>query len=158
MVIVLLSIISSVGIGLLPNSQSYNARLAADKWLTFFRLSQRISLVKQSRDHLVTVTVNQTDSVWQAQLTLDQTLIQQSDFDREGTVVKFSNVDFVSSCSALPASTFPQTYYFNGYGDHVTNLGNEVVANLRVCLFGGDQVEELCLSPSGFLYRGACVP
>lgn len=158
MVIILLGVLSAVGIGLLPSSDQYTARLAADKWLTFFRLGQRMALIKQNASDLVTLTINQNANQWQASLLQGSDVLQQSEFDREEVDLKFSTSDFSSACSDLASVSFPQTFYFDGNGDHVTVARAAINSNVRICLVGGGQQQELCLSPSGYIYSNTCVP
>lgn len=158
MVIILLGILSAVGIGLLPSSDQYTARLAADKWLTFFRLGQRMALIKQNASSLVTLTINENANQWQASLVQGTDVLQLSDIDREGVDLKLTTSDFSSACTALASPSFPQTFYFDGNGDHVTAGRAAINSNLRICVVGGGQQQELCLSPSGYAYLDACVP
>lgn len=158
MVMILIGVLSTLGIGLLPSPDQYNTRLAADKWLTFFRLSQRMSLIKQNTTDLVRVTIAQDANTWRALLTQGTTTLQDSDLDREGASVKISTTDFSTPCTSLANASFPQTFYFDGDGNHVTAARSAINTNYRICLQGGSDVQELCLSPSGYIYSGSCVP
>lgn len=157
-VLILLSILSAVSINLLSSSDQYTARLSADKWLTFFRLGQRMALLKQNATNLVQLTLTQNTNEWTAVITQGADVLQDSEVEREDVQMFISSTDFASACAALPAATFPQSFYFDGDGDHVTVSRAAINNNVRICFSGSGQVAELCLSPSGYIYSGACVP
>jgi len=156
-VIILLSILSAVGMSLMPNTQHYNARLAADQWLTFFRLGQRLALVRQDPLQLVQLTINETAAQWQMEIQQGTTVLDSLSMDRSGVVLRMSAADFTTACTQLPPPILPMTLYFNGNGDHVAVSRAITSTNLRVCFAQGAEQYVLCLAPSGYAYRGACV-
>lgn len=158
MVMMLLGLLSAVAIGLLPTTEQYNARLAADKWLTFFRLGQRMALIKQNASALMHVQISENTSLWDALLSQGTQTLQSAQLEREGVVVKISSTNFTAACSALPNVTFPQSFYFDGDGNHVTSTRSPITNNVRICFVGGEASQELCLSPSGFAYASTCLP
>jgi MSHA pilin protein MshC len=154
-VIILISIVSVLGIGLLSSTDQYSARLASDRWLAGFRLAQRLSLQKQNSNQLVTLTVAENSTEWL--FSLDQGSINLNEFsiEKERVVVKGSVSDYVNSCDTLPLITFPFSIKFNGYGDVVSATRVTKPANQRLCFIGAN-VEEICISPSGYVYEGLC--
>lgn len=156
-VIILISILSALGVGLLVGTDGFSARVSGDQWLTSLRLSQRLALLKQSSSALVSMTVTQSSSDWN--ISIDFSGIQLNSFDIERNRVNFHSTtsDFASSCDALPSATFPLTLYFDGYGDLVTSGRTQLSTNTRFCFENGNS-EELCISPSGYAYAGTCQP
>ena len=155
-VIVLISILSAVGIGLFSSTDQYSARLASDRWLAGLRLGQRLSLQKQNISDLVQVTISNGADDWN--LSIDQGSVNLSGFSIEKSqlVLRSSTSDFTSACTDLTPTTFPLSFYFNGYGSFVSATRAAITTNLRLC-FAGAQTKELCISPSGYSYEGTCV-
>lgn len=156
-VIILISILSGLGIGLFSSSDQYAARLAMEQWLSAFRFSQRLALLKQDAVNVLNLNMSQASGSWGANINLATTALDSFDLDRENINVHMSTTDFSSSCSALPLLSFPAAYYFNGYGDAVTSSSVQLTSNTRFC-FVGQESAELCLSPSGYAYAGSCQP
>ncbi len=156
-VIILLAIVSAVGMSLMPSSNQYNARLAADQWLTFLRLGQRMALLKQDPSQLMHLQLNQTTSQWSAVLQHGSTVLDSATIDRNNVTMAVSTTDFSSACAQLAASGFPLNIYLNGNGDHVTAARAAISTNLRMCFVQGNEVHELCLAPSGYAYAGNCI-
>ncbi len=155
-VIILISILSALGVGLLSGTDGYSARVSSDQWLTSLRLAQRLALLKQSNTQLVTMTVTQSTSDWNVTIDFGALTINSFEIDRNRVNFHNSNSDFASSCDALPSASFPLTLYFDGYGDLVTAARNQLTSNTRLCFESGS-TEELCISPSGYAYAGTCL-
>ena len=154
-VIILISILSALGIGLLTGTSGFSARVASDLWLTGFRLSQRMALMKQSSSALLTMSIAESTGDWDVTIDFNSVELNSFNIERNQVVFRSSTSDFASSCNTLPAVSFPLTFYFDGYGDLVTSSRNQLVTNTRLCFVGGETVE-LCISPSGYAYAGVC--
>lgn len=154
-VIVVISILSAVGIGLLSGTDQYAARLASDRWLAGFRLAQRLSLQKQSPSNLVVTTVSNSTDQWNMSIDQGATNLSQFSIDKVGLVAYGSTTNFLASCDSLSPLTFPLTINFNGYGDSVSGSRVQVSTNQRIC-FVGATTQQLCISPSGYAYEGSC--
>ena len=155
--IILISILSGVGVALFSSSDQYAARLSMEQWLSAFRFSQRLALLKQDASNVLNVTLTQGSGSWTSNINLAATQLDVFELDRDNINVHMSTSDFVSACSVLPLLSFPATYYFNGYGDAVNSSSVQISSNTRFC-FVGQESAELCLSPSGYAYAGSCQP
>ncbi len=156
-VIILISILSSLGIGLLSGTGAYDARLAADQWLTSLRLGQKLALLRQDASQLLTITATQASSEWLLSLTQGATTLNDINISRDRIALHTSTTDFVSVCTALPLASFPLALYLDGFGNHVNASRVQLTANRRFCFVASDSVE-LCISPSGYAYNGSCEP
>lgn len=156
-VIILLSILGAVGIGLFSAPSQYAVKLSADQWLSQFRLSQRISFLRQSASDPIRLTINQSANRWDMLVSQGATDLDQFEIDYDSVSVRYSQTDFSSSCSALPVMTFPMNFYFDGYGNAVNASRTQLSNNQRVCLTA-NSTAELCISPSGYAYEGSCLP
>lgn len=154
-VMVLISIVSALGIGLLSGTGAYDARLAADQWLTSLRLSQKLALLRQDESQLLTITVTQASSEWLVSLTQGAITLNDINIGRDRIALHTSTSDFSSACASLPLASFPITLYLDGYGDHVNASREQLTDNLRLCFVASSSVE-LCISPSGYAYNGSC--
>ena len=154
-VIILLSIVSALGIGLFGAPSSYTARLSSDQWLSQLRMSQRMSLIKQSASDLVVLTISDTGTQWLMELQQGATDISSQSIDKDDVILRGSTTDFSGPCSALPVMALPASWYFDGYGERVTATRVAINVNQRLC-FDGNQDVDICLAPSGFAYRGVC--
>ena len=154
-VIILISILSTLGVGLMSGTDQYAARLASDRWLTGLRLAQRLSLQKQNPTNLLSISISQSTDLWSVSIDQASVMISEFDIERERLSIHTSTSDFSSGCSALPLMSFPQLLYFNGYGNLVNSSRAQLTENQRLC-FVGAQTMELCISPSGYSYEGSC--
>jgi MSHA pilin protein MshC len=154
-VIILISILSAVGVGLLSGTDQYSARLAADRWLAGLRLAQRLALQKQNSANLVDITVTDSADVWS--MSIDQGAVNLSEFDieKERLQVRTSTTEFAAACATLPLLILPLTLNFNGYGNPVSAARVQTPTNRRLC-FVGAKTQEICISPSGYTYEGLC--
>lgn len=157
MVIIVLSILSAVGVGLFSSSEQYTTRLAADKWLTVLRSTQRLALLKQHTSSVLNIQVTQTADAWDMGIRQGSTDLNRFTLAREKIIVHSSSSDFSSACNSLPTVVFPLTLYFDGYGNASTASRVPLTTNLRICLSGQTQTE-LCMAPSGYSYEGSCAP
>ena len=156
-VMILISIIGSLGIGMLSGTDAYDARLVADQWLTSLRLSQKLALLRQDASQLLSLTATQGSSEWDLILAQGVSELNSITLERHNVVVRSSSSDFASSCASLPLASFPLVFYLNGYGDHVDASRAQLSSNVRLC-FVASQAIELCISPSGYAYSGSCQP
>jgi MSHA pilin protein MshC len=154
-VMILISILSALGIGLLSGTDQYSARLASDRWLAGLRLAQRLALQKQNSANLVAITVSDSAALWT--MSIDQGAINLSDFEieKERLQVRTSTTEFAAACATLPLLILPFTLNFDGYGNSVSAARVQSATNRRLC-FVGAQTMELCISPSGYTYEGLC--
>ncbi len=152
-----MSILSALGIGLLSGTDNFSARIASEQWLTSLRLSQRLSLLRQDPTQLLSLNVSQSSSAWRLDIMQAGISLNQFELERNEITVHQSISDFSSACAALPQASFPLSFYFNGYGNHVSASRIQLATNQRLC-FTGTQAVELCLGPSGYAYVGACEP
>ncbi len=156
-VIILLSIVSALGIGLLSGTDGYAPRVASDQWLSGLRLSQRLALLRQDASNLLTLNITQSSDAWSMSINQGTNELNRFDIDRNRINMHSSNSDFASACDVLPQSTFPMAFYLNGYGNQVNASRTQLSVNQRLC-FVGTQSIELCISPSGYAYAGSCQP
>ncbi len=156
-VMVLISIISSIGVGLFSSTDNYDARLVADQWLTSLRLGQKLALLRQDANQLLTYSVTQSNSEWSVTLSQGSSELNSLALERNNSVLRSSTSDFASSCASLPLVSFPFVFYLNGYGDRVDASRVQASTNLRLCFVASKSVE-LCISPSGYAYNGSCQP
>jgi MSHA pilin protein MshC len=153
-VMILISILSALGIGLLSGPDQYAARLASDRWLAGLRLAQRLALQKQNSANLVAITVSDSADVWT--MSIDQGAVNLSEFEieKERLLAHTSTTEFADPCSTL-SSLASLTLNFDGYGNSVSAARVQSATNRRLC-FVGAQTMELCISPSGYTYEGLC--
>jgi MSHA pilin protein MshC len=156
-VIILISILSSLGVGLFSGTDAYDARLAGDQWVSSLRLSQKLALLRQNSSELLTVTATQTSNEWLILLTQGTTALNDINISRDRIGLHTSTSDFSSACAALPLASFPIILYLDGYGNHVNASRVQATVNRRFC-FVASQTVELCISPSGYAYNGSCEP
>jgi len=156
-VMILISIVSTVGIGMLSGTQAYDARLVADQWLTGLRLGQKLALLRQDASQLLTFTATQGSSEWDLTLAQGGSELNSITLERHNVVLRTSTTDFAGSCASLPQASFPLVFYLNGYGDRVDASRVQANSNVRLC-FVASQAIELCISPSGYAYGGSCQP
>lgn len=154
-VLILVSTLSGLGIGLFSAPDQYVTRLAMEQWLSAFRFSQRLALLKQNPTSILNITFTQSSESWNASISQATNQLDSFKLDRDNINVHMSTSDFSSACSTLPLLSFPAAYYFNGYGDAVTSSSVQLTSNMRFC-FVGQESAEICLSPSGYAYAGSC--
>ncbi len=156
-VMILISIISALGVGLFSSTSAFDARLASDQWLVSLRLSQKLALLRQHPSQLLTFTASQNTDQWDVRVAQGGSELNAINIDRNQVELRSSNSDFASACSTLPLASFPMVLYVNGYGDQVNASRVQLSANTRLCFVATETVE-LCISPSGYAYGGACLP
>ncbi len=156
-VMILISIISALGVGLFSSTSAFDARLASDQWLGSLRLSQKLALLKQHPSQLLTFTASQDSQQWEISVAQGGSELNAMNIDRNRVELRSSTTDFASSCATLPLTSFPLVLYVNGYGDQVDASRVQLSANTRLCFVATETVE-LCISPSGYAYGGACLP
>ena len=148
-VIILLGILSAFAISRFPSSQSYSTHIISNQFIASARLAQQSALSRSSvatGNHTV-LDVSDVSGNWQLIVTAG-TEIFSAQVERGSEQVRFGT-DLLAACSSLTAA--PLTLTFDGDGNRVPNQ------YLRVCIDSTVDVE-LCVSPSGYVYEGNCIP
>lgn len=157
-VIILLGILSAFAVSRFSSSQSYSTAVIKNQLIASIRLAQQTAMSRTS--------VNSASSVGQTQLQItgdtDNWFLNitsgpinyNAQVERDNEQVRYGTNTSVS-CSALTASTStPLVLTFNGDGNRVPATA------LRICVDRPSSAAdiELCISPSGYAYEGACLP
>lgn len=151
-VIVLLGILSAFAISRFPSSQSYSTTVIKNQLIASIRLAQQTALSRASVDdteHTQLQVMGDSDN-WYLNISSGP-VSYNAQVDRGGEQVRYGS-NLTSSCSALTATPFTLTLD----GD-----GNRIPAQaLRICIDTPSSSAdiELCISPSGYAYEGACLP
>ncbi len=148
-VIILLGVLSAFAISRFPSKQSYSTHIISNQIIASARLAQQTALARSSIDVLdhTVLTISGTANFWNLVVS-DRNPIYSAQVDRGSEQVRFGT-DLSASCSALAAA--PLSITFNGEGNRIP------AQSLRVCIDSVTDVE-LCLSPSGYIYDGSCIP
>lgn len=148
-VIILLGILSAFAISRFPSSQSYSTRIISNQLIASARLGQQTALARASvnaANHTV-LNVNPNANTWTLAVTAGGTNYT-AEVKRGAEQVRFGN-DLSAACASLTAA--PLSITFDGDGNRVP------AQNLRICIDSVTDVE-LCISPSGYIYEGSCLP
>ena len=148
-VIILLGILSAFAISRFPSTQSYSSHIITNQLIASTRLAQQTALARSSinvLDHTV-LTISGTANFWNLVVS-DRNPIYSAQVDRGNEQIRFGS-NFSAACSSLTAA--PLSITFNGDGNRVPTQ------SLRVCIDSVTDVE-LCISPSGDIYEGSCIP
>jgi len=150
MVILLVTILSAFAISRSSDRQGYLNNIVINQLISAGRLAQQTALSRASYNTAsanVSLNVAVVSGEWRLRIaggdgeTFD-TLVEQGD-ERI-----FSGTNFSAACSSLTPAPF--TINFDGDGNR------SPANNLRICI-NSDVVTELCISPAGYIYRGACL-
>ena len=158
-VIILLGILSAFAVSRFSSSQSYSTVVIKNQIIASARLAQQTAMSRSS--------VNSASSVGQTQLQItgdtnnwflnitSGPINYNAQVERDNEQVHYGT-DFSASCSALTAATAtPLILNFDGDGNKAPSSA------LRVCIdtpSASVASKELCISPSGYAYEGACLP
>lgn len=147
-VIILLGILSAFAISRFPDSQGYSTTIIKNQLLASTRLAQQTSLSRASSAVNVTLTVSEIAGEWNFVITGGSGIGFSAEVERSSEQIRFGT-SLSAACSALTAA--PLTITFDGDGNQTP------FQNLRICV---DSVTdfELCISPSGYIYEGTCLP
>ncbi|MCP5325404.1 MAG: prepilin-type N-terminal cleavage/methylation domain-containing protein [Oceanospirillaceae bacterium] len=156
MVIVLISLISALGIGLLPSAQEYKSPLFTDQLLNALRTTQRIALLRENPSDVLSLNVSRDSGEFQLQIMQSGSQLDLIAIEHGGAQLAFTNTDFTTPCASMAASPLPQILYFNGAGDLTNASRVQVSTNLRLCILASP-ARELCIAPSGYAYAGSCI-
>jgi MSHA pilin protein MshC len=148
-VIILLGILSAFAVSRFPSSQSYSTTIITNQLIASLRLAQQAALSRASVDSVNHTQLNVTgDSDYWRLAVSSGSLTYDAQVGRENEEIRFGS-NLVGSCSALPS--VPLTVTFDGDGNRVP------AQNLRVCIDSATDIE-LCISASGYVYEGSCIP
>lgn len=147
-VIILLGILSAFAVSRFPSSQTYSTTIIKNQFLASARLAQQTSLARSSTASNVTLNISTISGEWHLIITGAGGNSYTATIDQGNEQIRFGT-NLVAACSALDAA--PLTLTFDGDGNRIPRQ------NLRVCI-DSDIDYELCISPSGYAYEGACLP
>lgn len=156
MVIVLISVISALGIGLLPSAESYKSPLFTDQFLNALRTTQRLALLRENPSDVLSVDISRSSTAFQLQIMQSAAQVELISIEHSGVNLALSTTDFTTPCTGLAASAWPYTLYFNGAGERSDASRVQSNANLRICILASP-ARELCIAPSGYAYVGSCI-
>lgn len=148
-VIILLGILSAFAISRFPSTQSYSTHIITHQLIASVRLAQQTALARSSVDasnHSI-ITISGSADFWNLVVS-DGTPIYSAQVDRGSEQVRFGT-NLSAVCSSLTAA--PLSITFDGDGNRLP------AQSLRVCIDSVTDVE-LCISPSGYIYEGSCIP
>lgn len=151
-VIILLGILSAFAISRFPSSQSYSTHIISNQFIASVRLAQQTALSRSSVDinnitDYTQLIISEISGNWNLAISAGaQNYTAQ--VERGSEQVRFGT-DLVAACSTLTAA--PLTLTFDGEGSRVP------AQHLRVCIDSTANVE-FCVSPSGYVYEGNCIP
>lgn len=153
MVILVVTILSAFAISRSSDTQSYRNNILSNQLISAGRLAQQTALSRAAYDtslpgsSRVSLQISQSASDWRFRIaggngqTLD-TLLER------GSESIFAGTNFSAACTTLTPA--PITINYDGDGNRTPS------ANLRICI-NSDTVTELCISPAGYIYSGACL-
>lgn len=156
MVIVLISVISALGIGLLPSAERYKSPLFTDQLLNALRTTQRLALLRENPSDVLSLLISRTSTEFQLQIMQSGSQVELISIEHTGVNLAFSSSDFTTPCASLAVSVLPYTLYFNGAGERSDASRVQTNTNLRVCILVTPP-RELCIAPSGYAYAGSCI-
>tara|TARA_B100001059_G_C17654086_1_gene486014 strand:+ start:198 stop:707 length:510 start_codon:yes stop_codon:yes gene_type:complete len=146
-VIILLGILSAFAISRFPSSQGYSTIIIKNQLLASARLAQQTSLSRASSTANVTLNVSEISGDWNLVVAGGSGISYSAKIDQGSEQIR-SGTSLTGACSTLSSSPFTVT--FDGDGNRVP------FENLRVCIDSTTDFE-LCISPSGYAYEGACL-
>lgn len=148
-VIILLGVLSAFAISRFPSSQSYSTHIISNQLIASARLAQQTALSRSSvviANH-TTLVISEVAGNWNLEVTAG-TQNYSAQVDRGSEQVRFGT-NLLAACSTLTAA--PLTLTFDGEGNRVP------AQQLRICIDSTVDVE-FCVSPSGYVYEGNCIP
>ena len=147
MVIILLGVLSVFAMSRFPSGPSYSAVITKNQLLSALRLSQQTALSRSFSNQNVTLTITSTGGNWSFVINGGGGGSISSDVEAGSEQIRFGT-NLSAVCSSL--SILPVTISFDGDGNRSPQ------SNLRMCI-DSDTDYELCISPSGYAYEGACL-
>jgi MSHA pilin protein MshC len=147
MVIILLGVLSAFAMSRFSSGQSYSSVIVKNQLLAVLRLSQQTALSRSSSGANVILTLTSSAGNWSFVTSGGGGNSFASSIEIEAETIRFGT-NLVAACSTL--SALPLTISFDGDGNRIPQ------SNLRICI-DSDTVYELCISPSGYAYEGACL-
>lgn len=149
--IILLGILSAFAISRFPSSQAYSTAILKNQFIASARLAQQTSLSRASlslTNTNVTLNVSSVGAVWDLVVSGADGIAYSAQIDKSSEQIRYGT-SLSASCSALASAPF--LISFDGDGNRIPK------ENLRVCI-DSDIDYELCISPSGYVYEGHCLP
>lgn len=147
-VIILLGILSAFAVSRFSSSQSYSTTVITNQLIASIRLAQQTALSRASVDsseHTQLQITGDSDN-WFLNITSGP-ITYNAQVDRGNEQVRFG------SCSS--STIIPFTLTFDGDGNRIPAQA------LLICIDTPSSSTadiELCISPSGYAYEGACLP
>ena len=150
-VIVLLGVLSAFAVSRFTSSQSYSTTVIKNQLIASARLAQQTAMSRSSvsSSGQTQLQITGDSDNWFLNITSGP-INYTAQVDRGNEQVRYG-----TSCSALTASaSTPLVLTFNGDGNRVP------ASALRICVGTPSSTAdiELCISPSGYAYEGACLP
>lgn len=155
-VIILLGILSAFAVSRFSSSQSYSTTVIKNQLIASVRLAQQTAMSRASvsSSGQTQLQVSGDSDNWYLNITSGP-VSYSAQVDRGDEQVRYGTNTSVT-CSALTASTStPLVLTFNGDGNRIP------ATTLRICIDTPSSSIadiELCISPSGYAYEGACLP
>lgn len=134
MVLILIGIISSLGVGLFAGRSAFSPLLASQQLSSATLLAQQAAL---ARNEAASMTVAQTSSAFQFMVGAGTASSRSFEIDREGTALSVS------------AGGLPLTVPFD-------ELGKPTGGSNIQFVFTGESSYSVCLSSLGAVYPGTC--
>ena len=155
-VIILLGILSAFAVSRFSSSQSYSTTVIKNQLIASARLAQQTAMSRASvsSSGQTQLQVSGDSDNWYLNISSGP-VSYSAQVDRGDEQVRFGT-NMVASCSALtPSTSTPLVLTFNGDGNRIPATA------LRICIDTPSSSTadiELCISPSGYAYEGACLP
>ena len=140
-VIILIGILSSLGIGLIVSPSAYSAGAARDQFVSSALLAQKRALA--NTDGTTTLTLEQTDSEWRFLVPDNGTSYPERSAAREGAELEIGGSNLSNGSS--------RDFEFDARGHLTSDVNIEFV-------FDGTSEHKACLSSLGFAYPQGCQP
>ncbi|NQV71128.1 MAG: prepilin-type N-terminal cleavage/methylation domain-containing protein [Pseudohongiella sp.] len=162
MVIVVVSIISSVVVSRLSDSNSFNGIILRDQIVSLARIAQQSSLGRAGVELTITPDAPLSNVLIEAKA--GTTVIESAFVSMESLSLK-GDVNTVSSCSVGGAialsNAAPLRIGVGELGDLIdsgvvgASYPSSVSSAVRICI-NDDPAMSVCISPAGFAYTGDC--
>lgn len=154
-VIILLGILSAFAVSRFSSSQSYSTTVIKNQLIASVRLAQQTAMSRSSvsSSGQTQLQITGDSDNWFLNITSGP-ITYNAQVDRGNEQVRYGT-NTSATCSALTASSStPLVLTFNGDGNRVPATA------LRICVDRPSSTAdiELCISPSGYAYEGACLP
>ena len=149
-VLLLVAILSAYASSRMSSKSDYSSTITQNQLLASARLAQQAAMARTDASS-VSFRVEERSGQWWFSVLSSTTTIFKAQSDQQGGDIYFGQ-NFVDHCSSLTllSAENPLVVEFDGDGNRV------VAENFRICM-ATTPARELCLSPSGYLYEGACI-